>query len=179
MGSEKQEPNNALQRDVQKPDSPGGKHRFGVVGRALFGTRAEPAVEEVELRCALVANEAIGQVLQSQDLPPGESLQVGEQGYRLLPAVPRSSYCWSRLNSMLAAWRSGVAQELPPGGLLWASAQSARRLTPSTALIAAPYLNTCVSLSMTGSSIERGYSDFAVYLLRRTRSQGMPFLMSV
>ena len=42
---------------------------------------------EVELRCAVVTDQIVGQLPQLEDLPFGESLQVGEDRHGLLPVV--------------------------------------------------------------------------------------------
>ena len=48
---------------------------------------AKPAVAKVELGRVLVADEIVRQLLQPENLPLGETLQVGEHRHRLLPMV--------------------------------------------------------------------------------------------
>jgi len=69
-----------------------------LAGRALLGTRAEPAVEEVHLRRALESDEISGQMPQAKNLLPGESLQIREDCYGLLPVVahPGERLCGAR-----------------------------------------------------------------------------------
>ena len=67
-------------------DSPGGKHRLWLSRWTPLGARREAAVE-IELRRALVADEIVGRLPQSEDLSPGESLQIGKDCRGLLPVV--------------------------------------------------------------------------------------------
>ena len=87
---------------VAWPKLPGGQHGLRLPRRTLLGDGVFTAME-IERRRALIADEIVGRLSQSEDLPPREPLQISEDRHGLLPVVADPGKRLEDQATMLAA----------------------------------------------------------------------------